>query len=50
MHCDACGHEWHGLPCAHEAVVRGGWTLRRETCHCAGSWAGSRSGQSEPSA
>lgn len=33
--CDRCGHDWHGLSCSHEAVVRAGWFLERETCDCA---------------
>jgi len=32
--CETCGHDWHGLTCRHEAVVREGWFLRRETCDC----------------
>ena len=34
MTCELCGHDWHGLPCTHDAVVRQGWTLQRESCDC----------------
>ncbi len=40
MTCETCGHEWHGLPCGHDAVVRRGWALQRETCECATAWRG----------
>lgn len=32
--CEHCSHDWHGLRCRHEAVVRRGWGLERETCAC----------------
>ena len=32
--CEHCSHDWHGLRCRHEAVVRRGWALERETCAC----------------
>ncbi|SDT14702.1 hypothetical protein SAMN04488570_3661 [Nocardioides scoriae] len=35
--CEHCPHEWHGLRCSHEAVVRTGWSMVRETCSCAHS-------------
>ena len=38
MSCETCGHDWHGLPCAHDEVVRLGWNLRRETCDCVTAW------------
>jgi hypothetical protein len=37
--CDHCGHEWHGLPCSHDAVTRQGWHLRRESCDCLSAYA-----------
>lgn len=35
MACDDCGHDWHGLRCSHEQVVRDGWWLKKVTCDCA---------------
>ena len=34
--CEHCGHDWHGLGCTHERVVREGWWLARESCACQG--------------
>ena len=34
--CERCGHDWHGLGCTHEQVVRDGWWLAREGCACPG--------------
>lgn len=35
--CEYCTHDWHGLACRHEAVVRDGWWLTRESCRCPGA-------------
>ncbi len=34
MACDSCGHDWHGLECRHEEIVRENWWLSRVTCSC----------------
>lgn len=34
MSCDSCGHDWHGLACRHDEVVREGWFLKRVVCDC----------------
>jgi hypothetical protein len=34
MSCESCGHDWHGLACRHDEVVRDGWFLTRQTCDC----------------
>ncbi len=44
MSCEHCPHEWHGLRCAHEAVVRRGWSLTREVCACPHSELGDLAG------
>lgn len=35
--CEHCGHDWHGLACAHRTVVRAAWSMSSQGCECAHS-------------